>query len=77
MSKLLERSPTIVRRRIKEAQDGLQELCRYISDHQAKLDALDVLHVQLLASNVVIALEAAAHELADAVCDAEAALGRL
>jgi len=73
MTQLLERTPMIVRKRIDEAQDTLRELAEYVTKFH---DHLDLLHVQLLASKVTVALEAAKHELSDAVCDAEAAMAR-
>jgi len=74
MTLLLERTPQIVRKRIAETQDCLHELCTYLTKNHANLD---LLHVQLLASKVTVALEAAKHELSDATCDAEAALARM
>jgi len=73
MTVALERTPSIVRNRITEAQETLQVLTLYVIAHRA---ALDLTQVQLLASKVSVALDAARYELTDAVCDAEAAIAR-
>lgn len=66
--------PIPARQRVKDAQDALLELAAYVTAHHEKLD---LLHVQLLASKVSTALEAAHHELSQATCDIEASLNRL
>lgn len=73
MTMLLERTPQIVRRRIEEAQATLREMTDYVVRHHSHPD---LLHLQLLASKVMVALEAAKHELTDAIADAETALAR-
>lgn len=73
MTVALKRSPLIVRTRITEAQETLHELADYVvKNHKA----IDITQVQLLASKVSLALDAARYELTDATCDAEAAIGR-
>lgn len=70
----LQRSPLIVRSKINEAQNTLHDLADYVvKNHRA----IDITRVQLLASKVSLALDAARYELSDATCDAEAALGRM
>jgi hypothetical protein len=63
-----------VRASIAVAQDGLLDLMAYVTANQG---TLDLTHLQLLASKVLLAIEAAQHELLNATCDAETALARL
>ena len=62
------------RQYVKDAQDALLDLTAYVTAHH---EGLDLLHVQLLASKVSVAIDAAHHELSHATCDIEASLHRL
>lgn len=70
---MTERTPT-VRDSIAAAQTGLHTLTDYVTAHH---DNLDLLHVQLLASQVMTVLDCAKSELDYATCDADAALARI
>jgi hypothetical protein len=70
---MTKRTPT-ARESIAAASEGLAKLTKYVVEHH---DNLDLLHVQLLASDVLTNIEAVKQEIDYATCDADAALGRL
>jgi len=70
---MTERQVT-ARQQITIAQGALLDLTGYVTAHH---EHLDLTRVQLLASKISTALEAAYHELSQATCDIEASLNRL